>query len=86
MPKSIDDNLNLEALLKRCRDLEPQQTIDLYYDPSVYLFFIQFKGVMPFWIPRGATYMCSCDAGQVHYALESFLAQAVIKLKQGIKT
>ena len=86
MPKSIDDNLNLEGLLKRCQDLDPDQQIDLYYDPSILLFFIQFKGVMPFWLPRGATYMWSCNAGHIHYALESFLSQAVIKLKQGIKT
>ena len=86
MVKSADDNLNLETLLTRCKDLDPNEQIDLYFDPTTYFFFIHFRGVMPFWIPRAATYMLSCEAGVIRIHIAQFLSQAIIKLKEGIKT
>lgn len=85
MAQSQDEELNLEGLLKRVKELPSDTDIDIYYDPGTYHFFIQHKGIMPFWIPRGATYLFSSFAGQTRLGMEIFLSQAVFKLKQGIQ-
>ncbi len=85
MSYSQDECLNLDKLLKRTKELNPGEMIDVYFDPGTLLFHIQFKGIMPFWIPRGATYLFSCSANQTRLNIEDFIAQAIFKLGKGIK-
>lgn len=85
MAKSQYYDLNLDQLLSRVKDWDSGLLLDIYFDPGTYRFFINFKGILPFWIPRGATYLFSCEAGQTRLGIEQFISQAVFKLKQGIK-
>ena len=85
MKRSQDEELNLDHLLKRTKKLPPELKIDIYFDPATLFFHIQFKGIMPFWIPRGATFLFSCSAGQTRLGVETFISQAIFKFGKGIQ-
>ncbi len=85
MAKSQDECLNLDQILKRVKDLPPEMMIDVYFDPGTLFFHVQFKGVMPFFIPRGATYLFSCQAGKTRLGIEQFISDIICKIERDIK-
>lgn len=84
--KQMDEDMNLEQLLARCKELNSDHMISVYYDPDTFHFFINYAGVLPFWIPRGAVYLGRCAAKNVRSGLEDFLAIAVRKLIKEVES
>ena len=80
MAKSMDDNLNLEQLLKRVKEMDPNIRLRIYYDPAVRWFYINFVGVMDFWITNDASFLFECEAGRVRQEIEILISIIVKRL------
>ena len=86
MKRQIDENLNLEQLLSRCKELDQDEWINVYYDMGPKWFYINHESVLPFWIPRGAYHLCGCLPRDVRSIIENTLSYAVRQLTKTIET
>ncbi|KKM88406.1 hypothetical protein LCGC14_1259030 [marine sediment metagenome] len=82
MKKHRDDDLNLEQLLTRCKELEPTTVIRVYFDPDVYRFDFNHLDELDFFIAPGASFIGQCVAGNVRICIEIFIAQSIRKLSK----
>ena len=77
MRTRMDDNLNLEQLLTRCKVLEPELQIRIYFDPDTYLFYIHYLEEMAWFLPPTASLICECMTDGVRFEIERYIALSV---------
>ena len=82
MKKHSDEELNLEELLIRCKQMDPLIRVRIYYDPAVRWFYISFLETMAFWIPNDASFLFECEAARVGAEIEMFISQAMRKISE----
>lgn len=82
----MDEELNLEQLLARCKEMNQDECINIYFDPDTRYFYINPIGVMPFWLPRNAYHVSRCLPSEVRSIIEGVLSYAVYKLTKEEKT
>ena len=78
--KNMDEDLSLQQLLTRCKELDPDQFIHIYFDLDTQYFIINYFGILPFWIPRSAIHMGKCQAVYVESEIVKYIAYAAKKL------
>ena len=77
MRKTMDDELSLERLLKRAKQLDPSIRLRVYFDPTIRWFYINFVDTLQFWVPDAAVFLFECNAGLIDNALEMYISNAV---------
>lgn len=77
MRKALDDNLNLEQLFSRCKQMDPNIMIRIYFDPDISLFHINYLDTMEFFLPPTASFIGQCRAEKVRLTIEFFIGRAV---------
>ncbi len=77
MRKRMDDNLNLEQLLTRCKVLDSDILIRIYFDPDLCLFFICYVDELAFFLPPETSFLFECTPDGVRVEIEIFISRAV---------
>jgi len=81
----MDDNLNLEQLLTRCKVLDSDKLIRIYFEPDSHLFYIHYVDEMAFFLPPDASLLFECTPESVRVEIEIFIGHALRKLIEEFK-
>ncbi len=84
--KHMDEELSLERLLTRCKELPPDENIRIYFDPDTQYFIINYADILPFWLPRRAIKIGRCQAVYTESEIMKIISYAVKKLTEELKS
>ena len=78
--KHMDEDLSLQQLLTRCKELPLEENIRIFIDLDTQYFIINYADILPFWIPRNAIMIGKCQAYYVESEIIKIIAYAAKKL------
>jgi len=85
MRQRMDDDLNLEQLLTRCKVLDPGIMVRIYFNPYACWFYISYTEELEFFLSPDASLICHTRADQVRVCIEVFIARAVRKFIEPVE-